>query len=120
MILWANLIADIPPALALGADHPETDILDRLPRDPRQGIFTLGTAMMIFFYGGSMALVTLILYVIAIYVEDIDIDEDPSKPPVVLLTRRCSRTCSKFGFCWIDLHATHSLVPRSFLFPKCF
>ena len=32
MILWANLIADIPPALALGIDIESSDILSRKPR----------------------------------------------------------------------------------------
>lgn len=29
MILWANLICDVPPALALGIDPPERNILKR-------------------------------------------------------------------------------------------
>ncbi len=32
MILWANLICDVPPALALGIDPPERDVLTRPPR----------------------------------------------------------------------------------------
>lgn len=41
MILWANLIADIPPALALGVDPAVSNIMKRLPRDPKKGIFTV-------------------------------------------------------------------------------
>jgi Ca2+-transporting ATPase len=43
MILWVNLIADIPPALSLGVDPPEHDIMTRLPRDPRKNIFNWKT-----------------------------------------------------------------------------
>lgn len=51
MILWANLIADLPPALALGADPPAPDVLKRKPRDPNVGIFTWKTILIIIFQG---------------------------------------------------------------------
>ncbi|KAJ1948574.1 hypothetical protein FBU59_001530, partial [Linderina macrospora] len=38
MILWANIIADIPPALSLGMDPPESNIMRRPPRNPKSGI----------------------------------------------------------------------------------
>src|SRR5690554_302780 len=40
MILWANLIADVPPAMALGIDPSASDILHRHPRDPKRGFFS--------------------------------------------------------------------------------
>lgn len=70
MILWANIIADIPPALALGIDPPVDDIMNRKPRDPKKGIFNLKTAISILFYGFSMASIALSLFAIALYVED--------------------------------------------------
>jgi magnesium-transporting ATPase (P-type) len=39
MILWANLIADVPPALALSVDPPADDIMIRQPRDPHAQTF---------------------------------------------------------------------------------
>ncbi|MBT6995616.1 cation-translocating P-type ATPase [Candidatus Woesearchaeota archaeon] len=37
-ILWINLITDSLPAVALGVDPAEKDIMKRKPRDPKQGI----------------------------------------------------------------------------------
>ena len=38
-ILWVNLLTDAFPALALGVDTPEDDIMTLRPRDPKQSIF---------------------------------------------------------------------------------
>ena len=39
-ILWVNLVTDGPPALALGVDPAEPDIMYRPPRKQREGVFT--------------------------------------------------------------------------------
>jgi len=67
MILWANLICDIPPALALGVDPIEKDILHRKPRDPKVGIFTWKTTVIVLLHGLCMAGITLGLYLFGIY-----------------------------------------------------
>jgi len=38
MILWINLVTDGGPALALSLDPPQEDLMNRPPRDPREGI----------------------------------------------------------------------------------
>lgn len=38
MILWINLATDGGPAIALSMDPPEEDVMDRPPRNPKEGI----------------------------------------------------------------------------------
>jgi Ca2+-transporting ATPase len=39
-ILWANIVIEDLPAMGLGIDPPDPDIMDRPPRDPTEGVFT--------------------------------------------------------------------------------
>ena len=41
-LLWINLITDCFPALALGMEKPEDDVMKRAPRDSKEGIFAGG------------------------------------------------------------------------------
>ena len=75
MILWANLIADIPPALALGIDNESIDIMARKPRNPKTGVFTKKSAFVILYNGLSMAVIALVVYIIAIYPENYEVDD---------------------------------------------
>jgi Ca2+-transporting ATPase len=39
-ILWVNLVTDAAPAIALGMEKPERDVIASAPPDPGRGIFT--------------------------------------------------------------------------------
>lgn len=41
-LLWINLVTDSFPAIALGFEKPESDIMMRPPINPKQGIFSRG------------------------------------------------------------------------------
>jgi P-type Ca2+ transporter type 2C len=43
-VLWVNLVADGPPAVALGVDPPAAGVLDRRPRDPHASLLDRGLA----------------------------------------------------------------------------
>ena len=69
MILWVNLVADIPPALSLGVDPPEVDVMTRLPRDPRKNIFNWKTVGLLLYQGFSIAGLTVGIYAACLYIE---------------------------------------------------
>ena len=50
-ILWVNLVTDSLPALALGVDPAEKNIMDRKPRDPDRNIFDKGMVIRIVYQG---------------------------------------------------------------------
>ena len=50
-LLWINLITDCFPALALGLEKSEADIMKKKPRDPKEGIFAGGMGFDVFFQG---------------------------------------------------------------------
>ena len=61
-ILWVNLITDSLPALALGVDPAEPDLMERKPRDPKKSIFADGLLLSIIFQGIIIGVVTLIAF----------------------------------------------------------
>lgn len=58
-ILWINLLTDSGPALALGVDPPDPDVMRRPPRDPKSHVITHWMWFDIFFVGAIMMLGTL-------------------------------------------------------------
>jgi len=67
MVLWINLVTDGGPAVALSMDPPAKDVMDRPPRDPRQGIL-YGRLASILATFVTQFLGTGVLFFIAYYV----------------------------------------------------
>ena len=59
-ILWINLVTDGLPALALGMEPPEREIMRRPPRPPGESVLTKERGLSIFYHGLLMAAVTLL------------------------------------------------------------
>ncbi len=54
-ILWINLVTDGLPALALGMEPPERDIMERPPRPPHEAVITRNHGLLILFHGSLVA-----------------------------------------------------------------
>jgi len=65
MILWANIIADVPPATALGLEPPERDVMERYPNDPKAGVLNVPTTISAVLQGTIQAGVSFALYMLA-------------------------------------------------------
>lgn len=50
-ILWMNLLTDSLPGLSLTAEVSESNIMERPPRDPKEGIFSHGRGLFIIKFG---------------------------------------------------------------------
>lgn len=68
-LLWINLITDCFPALALGLEESEADIMQRKPRDPKEGIFAGGMGFDVFFQGFVVTVLVMTSYLIGHYME---------------------------------------------------
>lgn len=58
-ILWINLITDSLPALALGVDSKDKDIMKAKPRDPQESLFAHGGMAFTVYNGFMIAALTL-------------------------------------------------------------
>jgi Ca2+-transporting ATPase len=58
-ILWMNLVTDGLPALALGVEPAESDVMRRPPRPPHESMFARGLGRQILWVGVLMGIVSL-------------------------------------------------------------
>lgn len=65
-ILWVNLVTDGLPAMALGVDGTEDNIMNRPPRDSRESVFARGLGWKIISRGFLIGLVTLGVFYITL------------------------------------------------------
>lgn len=68
-LLWINLITDSMPALALGIEAPENDLMKRSPRDPKTHVLGNGMGGAILYQGAIIAALTFVSYLIGHYAE---------------------------------------------------
>jgi Ca2+-transporting ATPase len=63
-LLFINLLTDSLPAIAIGMEPPEDNLLSQKPRDPKTGILTKEFLTILFVQGGLIALSTMVAYFI--------------------------------------------------------
>ena len=68
-LLWINLITDCFPALALGLEKGEPDVMERPPRPSDDGIFAGGLGWDIAYQGILITVITLVSYIIGHCIE---------------------------------------------------
>ncbi len=61
-LLWINLITDTFPALSLGMEKGEKDIMNRKPRSSKDGIFAGGLGIDVLYQGAMVTVLTLLAY----------------------------------------------------------
>lgn len=61
-LLWVNLVTDSLPAIALGMDPNDPDLMKDKPRDPNEGIFAHGGMFTTLLYGTILTIGVIITY----------------------------------------------------------
>lgn len=61
-LLWINLVTDSLPAVALGMEPVEADIMDRSPKPKAQGLFSDGYGIQIILQGGMFGILALVAF----------------------------------------------------------
>ncbi len=68
-LLWINLVTDCFPALALGTEEAEEDIMKRKPRSTHDGIFSNGVGIDIIYQSIAVTALVLFSYFLGHYLE---------------------------------------------------
>lgn len=70
-LLWVNLVTDSLPAISLGVDPVDKDIMKKKPISPSKGMFADGLAHKIVFEGLMIGALALLAFVIGYYYYDV-------------------------------------------------
>ena len=63
-LLWINLVTDSLPAISLGMEAVEDDVMDHKPKQKNEGIFAKGLGVKVVLQGVMFAIITLVGFVI--------------------------------------------------------
>ncbi len=98
-LLWINLVTDCFPALALGMEKAEPDIMRRKPRQAKAGIFSGGMGIDIAYQGLMVAVLVLISYFIGHFMESgvWEISNSPDGMTMAFLTMSMAEIFHSFN-----------------------
>ena len=102
-LLWINMIGDTFPALSMGLEKAEKNVMTRPPRPAKQGLFADGLGVDLLVQGVAIAALTLLAYFVGNLMT--------SGEPIVNTTSNAGTTAAFFTFCAIKLF--HAFNVRS-------
>lgn len=104
-ILWVNLVTDGLPAMALGLDRAEGDVMSRKPRHKDESIFSQGLWWKILSRGFLIGVTTLITFIIA---QNLNPDNLPYAQTVAFATLVLAQLIHVF-----DCRSAYSILHRN-------
>ena len=98
-LLWINLVTDCFPALALGMEKAEGDIMRRRPRPAKDGIFAGGMGFDIAYQGVLISVLVLAAYFVGHYIETgvWTITDSADGTTMAFLTMSMAEVCHSFN-----------------------
>lgn len=116
-LLWINLITDCFPALALGTEAAEADVMRRPPRDSKEGIFANGVGANVILQGIAVTLITLASYFVGHYIESgrWEIVNSADGMTMAFLTLSMTEIFHSFNMRSLDKSIIHMKKPNKFL-----
>ena len=98
-LLWINLVTDCFPALALGMEKAEGDIMRRRPRPAKDGIFAGGMGFDIAYQGVLISALVLAAYFVGHYIETgvWTITDSADGTTMAFLTMSMAEVCHSFN-----------------------
>ena len=98
-LLWINLVTDCFPALALGMEKAEGDIMRRRPREAKAGIFSGGMGFDIGYQGIMVSILVLLSYFVGHFMESgaWEITNSPDGTTMAFLTMSMAEIFHSFN-----------------------
>ena len=79
-LLWINLVTDSLPAIALGTERVEDDVMNHKPKPKNEGIFANGLGVRVVLQGALFALLTLTAFWIGCNAAGLNLFNKPDMP----------------------------------------
>ncbi len=108
-LLWINLVTDSLPAIALGMERVEADVMEKDPKPKNEGIFAHGFGVRIVLQGVMFALLSLIAYLIGAGSFDPDLMNEGAGQTMAFMVLALSQVVQAF-----NMRSEHSLFKIGF------
>ena len=87
-ILWVNLVTDTLPAISLGVDPGDPDVMNKEPRNPKESFFARGAGIRAIIGGVLIGSLTLLAFAIGLAERGSSLFESADAPEDVLIYAR--------------------------------